>query len=49
MDYQEEIPERYYFIVVTGRFKVYDHEKQIATADDEESARLIVDALNAVE
>jgi hypothetical protein len=43
--------ERYGFVVFTGRHKVLDYHKtngqQMATADDEESARAIVRALNA--
>lgn len=44
-------PERYGFVVFTGRHKILDYLKpdgqQIATADDEESARTIVRALNS--
>lgn len=40
---------RYDFVTITGRFKVIDHHagQQIATADDEESARLILRGLNS--
>ena len=45
--------ERYGFVVFTGRFKVLDYHKangqQMATADGEEEARIIVRALNAAE
>lgn len=43
---------RFQFIVLSGRFKVVDRQSrndrsgQIATADDEESANLITEALN---
>lgn len=43
--------KRYGFVVITGRYKILDYFKadgqQIATADSEEAARLIVRALNA--
>lgn len=43
--------ERYGFVIFTGRFKVLDYHKadgqQMATADGEDEARIIVRALNA--
>lgn len=41
-------PQEYGYVVLTGRHKVLDYSKgtQIATADNDESARLIVNALN---
>ena len=45
--------QRYGFVVFTGRHKILDYYKpdgqQIATADNEESARKIVRVLNAAE
>ncbi len=43
--------QRYDVLIVTGRFKIIDNQikEQIATADDEDSALLIVAALNAAE
>lgn len=42
--------ERYGFVVFTGRYKILDYYKpngqQIATADGEEEARLIIQVLN---
>lgn len=43
--------QRYGFVVFTGRRKILDYHKpdgqQLATADDEDAARVIVRALNA--
>lgn len=49
---QSQLFPRYSFAVVTGRYKILDNRSsrlttnQIATADGEEEARLIVTALN---
>lgn len=53
---QSDLFPRYTFKVVTGRYKVIDNRsdsepkvRQIATADGEDEARMIIEALNATE
>ena len=55
-DDQSRLFSRYTFKVVTGRYKILDNRsnseprvRQIATADGEDEARVIVEALNATE
>lgn len=53
---QSDLFPRYTFTVVTGRYKIIDNRsdseprvRQIATADGEDEARIVVRALNAAE